>query len=129
MDEPLAVHPFADTGPVEEIGGGLLEDAGPDAVEHVRDALPLDDHVVDAGKVEELPEQQSEGPGADDRDLRAAPRQRLLPSSTIAVRPCCDPLLRGRSDARMLTGDARHAAAKTGDATRARRAARNSAPC
>ena len=49
----------------------LLEHAGADAAEHVFGAAPLEDHVVDAGLVQQRAEQQARGAGADDRDLGA----------------------------------------------------------
>ena len=75
VHEPLAVHARADADLVQEVDAHLLEHAGADAAEHVLAGLPLEDHRVDAGLRQELPEQQARRAGADDRDLgpRACP--------------------------------------------------------
>ena len=49
--------------------GAGLEHAGADAAEHVVGGLPLQDHRVDAGAMQQLAEQQAGGASADDRDL------------------------------------------------------------
>ena len=67
--EPLTVHARADADFVQEVDAHLLEHAGADAGEHVRAALAFDDHRVDPGLRQQLPEQQAGRARADDRDL------------------------------------------------------------
>ena len=78
VHQPLAVHPLAHAGLVEQVDADLLEDAGADAAEHVLAAHPLDDDVVDPGVVQQLAEQQARGTGADDGDLRPHGFSRIM---------------------------------------------------
>ena len=55
----------------------LLQEARADAAEHVVRALPLQNHIVDAVLVQQLPKQQSGRPGPDDCDF--CPQYLLLP--------------------------------------------------
>ena len=75
VHQAFAVHARADAGLVEQIHRALLDDAGADAAEHIVAGLPLQDDVVDAGAVQQLPEQQAGRAGADDGDLGAHGRQ------------------------------------------------------
>ena len=58
VNQTLLVHALADAGFVHEVDADLLENAGADAAEHIVAGLPLQDHVVDAGLVQQLAEQQ-----------------------------------------------------------------------
>lgn len=62
---------------IEQCDGSFLEKAGADAPEHVIRALPLKNEVIDAGGMQQLPEQQSCRPGPDDCDF--CPQYALLP--------------------------------------------------
>ena len=70
MDETFVIQAFADAGLVQEVDHALFEHASTDARQHIVGAAPFEDDVVDAGARQELPKQQSRGPGADDGDLR-----------------------------------------------------------
>jgi len=59
MEQPLGMHASADAGLVHQVGGALLQYAGPDAGEHVSGGLALDDQRVYAGAVQQLAEQQA----------------------------------------------------------------------
>ena len=56
-------------GLVEHRDGALFEYAGANATEHVIGSALLDNDVVDAGAVQQLPEQQAGRARPDDRDL------------------------------------------------------------
>ena len=74
VDDPLAVQPVVDAGPVEEVDRTLLEHARADACLDVFAAAVLEDHRVDTRAVQELAERQPSRARADDRDLRALRR-------------------------------------------------------
>ena len=69
VDDPLAVHPFADTRPSQQFDRALLEHAGPDPVLDVVAAAVLEHDGIDALEVEQVREGQAGGAGADDPDL------------------------------------------------------------
>ena len=66
MHQALAVRALAGADLVEQRHRSFFEQAGADAAEHIVRRLPLQDDVVDAVAVQQLPEQQSRRPGADD---------------------------------------------------------------
>jgi hypothetical protein len=63
------VHARAHAGLVQQVHRDLLQDAGADAAQHIVATLALQDHVVDAGLVQQLAEQQAGRACADDGDL------------------------------------------------------------
>ena len=67
--EAFPVHTLAHTGLVHQVDADLLENAGADPAKRVVCRLALQDHVVDAGLVQQLTEQQPRRAGADDGDL------------------------------------------------------------
>src|SRR5690606_36069904 len=69
VDESLSVHAYSDSGLIEQIDADLLEHAGANAAEHVFAASALEQYGIDAGVVQQLPEQEAGRAGADDRDL------------------------------------------------------------
>ena len=71
VDDAFAVQPRADAGFVHEVDRHLLEDARADATQNVVGALALHDHVVYAGLVQQLAQQQARRARADDGHLRA----------------------------------------------------------
>ena len=71
VDEALPVHPCAAAGRAQEIRRALLEDAGPDARQHVVPRAPFEDDAFDAGPVQEKREQKPGRPASHDHDLRA----------------------------------------------------------
>src|SRR4029079_18245717 len=75
MHQPLAVHARPDAGLVQQIDANLLEDPGADPAEYVLAGLALQDHGVDAGLSQQLPEQQARRAGTNDRDLRPRARR------------------------------------------------------
>src|SRR5579883_176876 len=71
VHKAVLVHARADAGLVEQINGGLLDDAGADSPLNVFCGLPFEDDVVDAVLVQELSEQQSRRARSDNHDLCA----------------------------------------------------------
>jgi hypothetical protein len=69
VQQAFPVHACPDARLVEQIDGRLLEHACTNAAEHVLGAAALENHVVDAGVVQQVPEQQPGGACANDRDL------------------------------------------------------------
>ena len=78
MDQAFAMRARAGADFVEQRHGAFFEQAGADAAEHIFRRLALQDDVVDAVSVQQLPKQQSGRPRAD--DCYFCP-QYLLPSS------------------------------------------------
>jgi outer membrane cobalamin receptor len=56
---------------IQQVDRALLQDAGPDTVDHIVAAAVLDNDGIDAIEMQEMPEHQSCGAGADDAHLRA----------------------------------------------------------
>ena len=71
VPQALARQAIADAHRVHQVHGALLEHPGTDALDHVLAVVALDDHRVDAGLVQQLPQHQARGPRADDADLCA----------------------------------------------------------
>ena len=71
------MRPRAGADLVQQRDGSLLEQACADAAEHVIRALPLQNDIVDAVSVQQLPKQQSGRSGPDDCDF--CPQYLLLP--------------------------------------------------
>ncbi|MGY4509966.1 hypothetical protein ACVIN2_003420 [Bradyrhizobium sp. USDA 3650] len=69
--------PRAGADLVERRDGPLLQQPGTDAAEHMVRALPLQNDIVDAVTVQQLPKQQSSRPCPDDCDF--CPQYLLLP--------------------------------------------------
>ncbi|MBA7659170.1 hypothetical protein ES703_67143 [subsurface metagenome] len=89
MHQPLAVSARTSADLVEQTHGAFLEQAGADAAEHIVAGLPLQDHIVDAVEVQQLPEQQAGRAGADDGHLGAqfpSPRSRTRLTPRRVVR-------------------------------------------
>src|SRR5689334_15748231 len=78
VEKPFATHARAYAGLVEQVGRRLLEHAGSDAAQYVLAAASFQDDVVNAGAMQQLTEQQSRRPGADDRDLRSRGRHTAI---------------------------------------------------
>ena len=68
VTQSLARQAAAEAGVVKQIDGGLLEHARPYALDDVLLAPALDGNRVDASLLEEVAQQQSGGPRADDAD-------------------------------------------------------------
>jgi hypothetical protein len=81
VHQPLGVQARADARLVQHVHRALLQHAGADAPEHVVRGPLLEDHVVDVGALQQLPQQQARRAGADDGDLGA--------HGTPPVRPSC----------------------------------------
>jgi hypothetical protein len=64
----VAVQAVGNAGPLQQLNGGLLQQAGADAAQDVVGRAGLEDDVVDAGFVQQLAQQQAGGAGADDGD-------------------------------------------------------------
>jgi hypothetical protein len=79
MYQPFAQHPGANSHFVEQIDGGLFEDAGADAFLTIFAAARFEHHGVDAAQMEQMREDQARGTGADDAhlSLHAEPAERL----------------------------------------------------
>ena len=71
VDDPLAVEPLADACVAEQVDRALLEHARADAVLDVLAAAVLEHDRLDPRPLQQPPERQSGGAGADDADLRA----------------------------------------------------------
>ena len=71
VHQPLGVQARAHAGLVEHVDARLLEHPGANAGEHVSAAAALENHVVDAGAVQKLSEQQARRAGSDDGYLHA----------------------------------------------------------
>ena len=83
VDDPLAPHPPADAGLVEEVDHALLEHARADARLDVLAAPVLEHDRLDPLAMEQLRERESRRARADDPDLRAG---HARPSSSST---CC----------------------------------------
>ena len=70
VDDALAVEPLAEPHPPQQVDRALLQHAGAHALLDVLARAGLEDHVVDPGLVQELPEDEAGRAGADDADLR-----------------------------------------------------------
>ena len=66
MHQALAMRALAGADLIQQRHGAFLEQAGADAAEHVFRALALQDDVVDAVGVQQLPQQQSRRSRAND---------------------------------------------------------------
>ena len=66
MDQPLAVRAGSDADLIEQRHRPLFEQAGADAAEHIVRRLAFQDDVVNSVAVQQLAQQQSRWPGADD---------------------------------------------------------------
>ena len=66
MDQALAVRARAGADLIEQRHRAFFEQAGADAAEHIVRRLALQDDVVNAVAVQQLPQQQSRRPRADD---------------------------------------------------------------
>ncbi len=73
--QSFALEAYADAGVLQQLHRRLLKHAGADARQHVVGRALLEDHVVDPGFMQQLPEQQARRPGPDDRDLGTSPRR------------------------------------------------------
>ena len=71
MEEGLALEALAHARLREEVHGALLQHARADRALDLLARARLDHHRADAGKIEEMREQESRGTRADDADLRA----------------------------------------------------------
>ena len=69
MLEPFPLQALADAGVAQQPHGGMLQDAGPDAVLDVVAAAGLEDDGVDAAPVEQMVQRQPGRPGTDDGHL------------------------------------------------------------
>ena len=66
MYQAFGVRAAPGAGLVEQPDRSFLEQAGADAAQHIFARLPLQDDIVDAVAVKQLPEQQSRGTCAND---------------------------------------------------------------
>ena len=66
MHQAFAMRARAGADLIEQRHRALFEQAGADAAEHIVGRLAFQDDVVDAVAVQQLSEQQSRRPGADD---------------------------------------------------------------
>ena len=66
MDQALAMRARAGADFIEQRHRAFFEQAGADAAEHIVRRLALQDDVVDAVGVKQLPQQQSRRPRAND---------------------------------------------------------------
>ena len=71
MSQRFGVQPFRDARQLQHVDRALLQHAGANAAEHVLGRAPLEDHGIDARSMQQLSEQQSGRPGADDGNLCA----------------------------------------------------------
>ena len=71
VPHPLAREPPADADLAHQVHRSLLEHARAHALDHVLPAAVLEDDGVDALEMQQLPEHQSGGAGADDAHLGA----------------------------------------------------------
>jgi hypothetical protein len=85
MTHPLAGEPITDANLVHEIDSALLEYTRAHAFDDMLTAPVLDDDGVDALEVEELPEHETSGPGADDADLSTGDHEDQCTWGTGAV--------------------------------------------
>ena len=69
VDQAFDTHAAGHTRAFEQVDGGLFQNAGADAAQHVVGCLPFDNHVVDASSAQQLAEQQSGRSRADDGNL------------------------------------------------------------
>ncbi len=80
MHQPFAMGARAGANLIEQRNGAFLEQAGADAAKHILARLAFENDVVDAVTVQQLAEQQSRRPRANDCDFCP---QYLLPDSPI----------------------------------------------
>ena len=85
VDEALAAHALADTGSLQKVHRSLLDDARANTSGHVRRGPALKHDAIDPGAVEELRQQESPRPRADDRGLGA---QNLSHSGPACPKDC-----------------------------------------
>ena len=71
MRQPLGVQPRGAAGPAHQIHRPLFEHAGPDPPENIVAVDPVEDHRLDPGPKEQLPQQQARGTRSDDHHLGA----------------------------------------------------------
>lgn len=71
MDETFAIEPLRDAEIAQDVDGSLLQHTGADTRLDIGAVAGFEDDVVDAGFVQQLPEQQPRGAGADNGDLCA----------------------------------------------------------
>ena len=58
MRDAFGRKPVTGPGPVDQINGGLLENAGTDPRQHIFLCLPLENDIVDSGKIQKTAKQQ-----------------------------------------------------------------------
>jgi hypothetical protein len=73
MPEAFAPEPVAEAYLGQQIDRVLLQDAGPDTIDHVLARTGFDHDRVDPGATEQVSEQQPRGAATDDADLCADP--------------------------------------------------------
>ena len=78
MHQPFSVHALAHTGFVQQVDAHLLQHTGPDAAQHVFAGLAFQNHRIDAGLVQQLPQQQARWASADDGHLCFARNRHVL---------------------------------------------------
>jgi hypothetical protein len=71
VHEAFGVQASRGVHPVEQRHRRLFEDTRANAPEHMFRSALLDEHIVDSGQVQQLPEQQPGRAGSDDGDLGA----------------------------------------------------------
>ena len=77
VDQTLALHPLAEPVFAQHVAGSLLEHPGPDPRLAVVAAARLEHDGLDPLAVEQMAEEQTGRPRADDRDLGALLRHRV----------------------------------------------------
>ena len=91
VDEALALHAGAEARRIDEIDRRLFEKTRAHAMLDIMAALRFEDDQFDAGEMQEVREQQSRRPRADDPDLRAhfflrhSAVDAVLPRSTTLI--------------------------------------------
>ena len=73
---PFTREPVADTRFVHQVDGPLLEDARAHALDDIVLAAVLENHRVDAGAMQQMPEHQPRRARANDSNLRPMCRHR-----------------------------------------------------
>jgi hypothetical protein len=71
MGMALAIHPLSEANRAQQIDRSGLQNAGPNPVQHMLAALPLDHDAIDAVSIEDMGQKQSGRPAADDCHLRS----------------------------------------------------------
>ena len=69
VDQAFVMRALAGADFVEQRDGAFFKKAGTNAAQHVFRRVTLQDHVVDAVSVQQLPKQQTGWPRANDRDF------------------------------------------------------------